>query len=129
MERTPLDVVRDIYAALARRDLDAVTEFLDPGIEVTQDSALPWGGHYVGRDGFGEFAVALVSNIDSTVTVESMFQAGDAVVQHGRTAGTVRATGTAFDISECHIWTIREGRAVEARFFIDSAAMLQALAA
>jgi hypothetical protein len=58
MERTPLDIVRDVYDAFARQDLDAVLELVDPAIVVTQDPALPWGGHYVGREGFGEFAVA-----------------------------------------------------------------------
>ncbi len=58
-----------------------------------------------------------------------MFQAGEHVVQHGRTAGTVRATGVAFDIAECHVWRVVDGRAVEARNFIDSAAMLEALSA
>lgn len=128
MERTALDVVRDIYDAFARRDLDAVLELVDPGIVITQDPALPWGGRHVGHEGLGEFAMTLVANIDSTVTVESMFQAGEIVVQCGRTAGTAKATGRIFDIPECHIWTVRDGRAVEADYFIDSDAMLRALA-
>ena len=49
------------------------------------------------------------------------------VVQVGRTAGTVRSNGAAFDIPECHIWTVRNGLVVEARFYIDSASMLEAL--
>ena len=95
---------------------------------IEQDPALPWGGRWEGYDGLGEFSAALRGQIESAVTIESMFQAGEHVVQHGRTAGTVRATGAAFDIAECHVWRIVEGRAVEARFFIDSAAMLEALA-
>ena len=57
-----------------------------------------------------------------------MFAAGDRVVQHGRTRGTVRANGAAFDIPECHIWTVRDGRVLAAEFFIDSAQMLAAIA-
>ena len=127
MEPTPLDVVREIYDALARRDLRAVLDLTDPAIVVTQDPALPWGGRFVGWEGFGELAVKLAANIESAVTIQSMFQAGDTVVQCGRTAGTTRTAGTPFDIPECHIWTVRDGRAVEARFFIDSEAMLRAL--
>ena len=127
IEPTPLDVVTDIYDAFARHDLQAVLDLVDEAIVVTQDPALPWGGRFVGHDGFGDFALKLLANIDSAVTVESMFQAGDTVVQCGRTAGTTRSTGTEFDIPECHIWTVRGGRAVEARFFIQSDAMLRAL--
>ena len=100
-----------------------------PEIVVVQDPALPWGGRHEGHDGLGTFMLALVGSIDSAVTIDAMFQAGDSVVQHGRTAGTVRATGVAFDIPECHIWRVVDGLAVEARYFIDSAAMLDVLAA
>lgn len=123
----PIDVVRAIYDAFARRDLDDILGLMDPAITIEQDPALPWGGRFEGHDGFGRFSMALLGQIDSAVTIESIFQAGEHVVQHGRTAGTVRATGTPFDIAECHVWRIVDGRAVEARYFIDSAAMLQAL--
>ncbi|CAN5259795.1 hypothetical protein BH20ACT3_BH20ACT3_08200 [soil metagenome] len=127
-ERTALDLVRDIYDALARKDLATVLQLTDPEIVVVQDPALPWGGHHVGHDGLAAFAAALTGTIDSKVTIEALFQAGDAVVQYGRTVGTVRATGVAFDIPECHLWRVRDGRAVEARYFIDSDAMQVALA-
>ncbi|MGK2948371.1 MAG: nuclear transport factor 2 family protein [Acidimicrobiales bacterium] len=125
----PIDVVTEIYAAFASKDLDAILHLTDPAIVVTQDPALPWGGRHEGHDGLGAFMMALVGSIDSAVTTEAMFEAGEHVVQHGRTAGTVRATGVTFDVPECHVWLVRDGRAVEARYFIDSGAMLEALAA
>jgi ketosteroid isomerase-like protein len=128
-ERTPIEVVRAIYEAFASKDIEAILALMHPEIVVVQDPALPWGGRHVGHDGLGTFMLALVGSIDSAVTIENMFQAGDSVVQHGRTAGTVRATGVAFDIAECHIWRVVDGLAVDAQYFIDSAAMLDALAA
>ena len=110
--------VRRIYDAFARGDLDAV---------ITQDPALPWGGHYVGRDGIAEFASKLVGTIDSKVDTEQLFEAGDHVVQQGRTKGTVRRNGAPFDIPECHVWTLRDGVVAKAEFYIDSPAMLAAL--
>ncbi len=56
-----------------------------------------------------------------------MFQAGNRVVQYGRTVGTVRATGVSFDLPECHVWTVDDGRVTKAEFFIDTPAMLDAL--
>ena len=56
-----------------------------------------------------------------------MFAADDEVIQCGRTKGTVRANGAAFDIPEVHRWKLRDGKAVEAHFAIDTAAMLEAL--
>jgi len=125
---TPLEVVTRFYEALATRDFDAILELTSPDIVVTQDPSLPWGGRYEGHDGLGAISLALFSAIDSAVTIEAIFEAGDRVVQYGRTAGTVRANGVAFDIPECHVWRVDAGRAVEAQYFIDTPAMLRALA-
>jgi ketosteroid isomerase-like protein len=124
----PIDVVKHVYDAFARLDLDAVLELADPDIVIVQDPALPWGGRHVGRDGVITFVTRLAGSTDSTVTSEAIFQAGENVIQYGTTAGTVRASGASFEIPECHIWTIRDGRVVEAAFFIDTASMLESLA-
>ncbi len=125
----PIDVVEAIYDAMATKDLHRILELIDPGVVIQQDPALPWGGRFEGHDGLAEFGRIIGGRIESAVTIESMFQAGEHVVQHGRTAGTVRATGVPFDIAECHVWRVVAGKAVEARYFIDSAAMLEALGA
>jgi ketosteroid isomerase-like protein len=125
---TALEVVREVYAAMAARDVDGVLERCHPDVVITQDPALPWGGRYVGTDGAAEFAINLVGAIDSAVTPIAMFEADNRVVQYGRTAGTARESGKQFDIPECHVWTVVDGRVTEAAFFIDSGAMLEALA-
>ena len=125
---TEIEVVREVYAAMAARDFDRLFELIDPTFVVTQDPALPWGGRHVGHDGLATFALTLTGAIDSAVTTEALFQADDEVIQCGRTRGTVVATGVAFDIPEVHRWTVRDGKAVGAHFAIDTAAMLEALA-
>ncbi len=119
--------VERIYEAFRSGDLDAVMKECAPGVVVTQDPALPWGGRYVGRDGVADFALALVGAIDSNVVAEGLFEAGDHIIQHGRTRGTVRGSGAAFDLPECHLWTVIDGLVTEAAFFIDSTAMLSVL--
>lgn len=126
-DRTPLEIVQAAYAGLAAKDLQAVIDLCHPDAVLEQDPALPWGGRFVGADGFAQFAIALVGTIDSAVTVHAMFQAGDEVVQYGRTAGTVRANGNRFDIPECHVWTVRDGKVQAMHFYIDTAAMLAAI--
>jgi ketosteroid isomerase-like protein len=128
MSSSPLEVVGAAYAALAEKDLDGVLALCAPAVVLTQDSALPWGGRFEGTDGIAEFAIKLVGAIDSAVTPIAMFQAGDQVVQYGRTAGTARASGKAFDVAECHVWTVVDGRVTNMSFYVDTAAMLDALA-
>jgi ketosteroid isomerase-like protein len=122
-----VEVVRAIYAAMGARDLDGILRHLDPAFVVTQDERLPWGGRFEGHDGFATFAINLAGTIDSAVTHEALFEADGEVVQVGRTKGTVRASGVAFDVPEVHRWTVRDGRAVAAHFAIDTPAMLVAL--
>ena len=120
-------MVREIYGAMATRDLRRLFELIDESFVVTQDPSLPWGGRYEGHDGFATFALALTGTIDSAVEIEAIFMADGEVIQCGRTRGTVQANGAAFDIPEVHRWRIRDGKAVAAHFAIDTAAMLHAL--
>jgi hypothetical protein len=126
---TAVETVEAIYAAMGARDLARLFALLDPTVVVTQDERLPWGGRHVGHDGFAHFGLTLSGTIESAVTTDAVFEADGDVIQMGRTRGTVKATGAAFDIPEVHRWTIRDGKAVAAHFAIDTAAMLDALAA
>ena len=122
-----VELVRRIYADFADGRIDEVMGLAHPDMVITQDPALPWGGRFVGTDGVVEWVTKLVGTIESAVEIDTVFAAGDRVVQHGRTRGTVRANGAPFDIPECHIWTVRDGQVLAADFFIDSAAMLAAI--
>lgn len=121
------EVVARIYEAMASADLDEILKRCHPDMTITQAEALPWGGHFVGRDGLIEFVTKLITTIESKVAQDGLFEAGDHVVQRGRTQGTVRATGVEFDIPEVHVWTLRDGKVAAAHFYIDTPAMLAAL--
>ena len=122
-------VVERFYAAMAAGDIEGILAALDPQVVVRQAEVLPWGGRFEGHDGFLEFGAALLSTIESKVEIDALFEAGDHVVQRGRTRGTVRATGAPFDIAEVHVHTVRDGRIVASEMYIDTPAMLAALGA
>ena len=122
-----VELVRRLYAALEAIDLETILEIFDPGVEVHQTSELPWGGDFRGHDGLGEFFGLLRENITSKVTIQTVYAAGDTVVQIGRTAGTVNATGAPFDVQEVHLLTVRDGKVVRFEAHIDTPAMLEAL--
>ena len=129
MSADDVQVVEQIYAAMAAVDVPRLFELLDPTIVITQDDRLPWGGRFEGHDGFAAFGLALRANIQSAVATHAIFAADGDVIQVGRTTGTVVATGAAFDVPEVHRWTIRDGRAVAAHFSIDTPMMCRVLAA
>lgn len=124
----PVQVVHEIYAAMAAKDFAAIFERLDESFVVTQDDRLPWGGRFEGHDGFASFGLTIGGTIDSAVTIDAIFEADGWVVETGRTRGTVKANGAAFDIAEVHRWRIGpDGKALEAHFAIDTPAMLRVL--
>jgi uncharacterized protein len=122
-----IEIVRRIYGAMEARDLDRLFELLHPDCVITQDPDLPWGGRHQGHEGFATFGLTLTSTIDSAVTIDAIFEADGEVIQCGRTRGTVRANGAAFDLPEVHRWQITDGRAVAGHFAIDTPGMLAAL--
>jgi ketosteroid isomerase-like protein len=122
-----IHVVRRVYDAMKNRDAEVMQELFADDMRVWQSPMLPWGGDYEGRDGAFTFFLTLVEHIQSQVTMENLFAAGDHVVQTGRTRGTVVANGAPFDIPEVHVWELRDGKVVGFRAYIDTPAMLEAL--
>ncbi|HMF03797.1 MAG TPA: nuclear transport factor 2 family protein [Acidimicrobiia bacterium] len=127
MSEQNIDVIRRVYEAMKNRDANVMQELFAEDIHVSQTPLLPWGGEYEGRDGAFTFFLTLVEHIQSQVTVENLFSAGDHVVQTGRTRGTVVANGTTFDVPEAHVWEVRDGKVTAFHAYIDTPAMLEAL--
>lgn len=127
MSEQNIEVIRRVYDAMKSRDSDVLQELFAGDIRVWQSPELPWGGDYEGRDGAFTFFLTLVEHIQSQVTMENLFSAGDHVVQTGRTRGTVVANGATFDVPEAHVWEVHDGKVVGFRAYIDTPAMLEAL--
>ena len=127
--QSDIEHVWALYRSFENRDLEACLAAFHPQIVVEQSPDLPWGGRHEGRDGLGAFLLKLAGTIDSSLTIEQLYSAGDKVVQTGRTAGTVLATGAVFDIPEVHILTMSDGLVIRFEALIDTPAMLAALAA
>jgi uncharacterized protein len=119
--------IRRVYDAFQARDTNVIQELFAPDITIWQSPELPWGGVYQGHDGLFTFFLKLLENIESQVTTESLFAAGDHVVQTGRTRGKALANGASFDIPEVHVWELRDGKVVRYQVYIDTPAMLDAL--
>ncbi len=127
MQRNPTQTVQDLYDAFGRRDLPKVFSLLSPDIEILQSEEMPWGGLYRGHDGARQFFGKLGSHINSTLDIEKMISAGDHVVAIGWTQGAVNATGKSYRVPIAHVWLVRHGLVMQTQFFIDHAAMLEAL--
>ena len=132
MEQTEQDLalVREVYDAFARADVPRIMALFAEDGTVVQSSALPWGGTHSGHAGLGHFLTTLVAHLDSHPETERLIADGAGhVVQVGRTRGVVRATGAPFDVAEVHVFTLAGGRVTRFEAYLDTPAMLAALAA
>ncbi len=109
------------------RDLPALSAAIDPKITIYQTEQLPWGGTYEGEAGHRAFLAKLFQHVQSEVTLEKLFEAGDRVVAIGRTVGETRAGQVPFNVRVVHVWTVVDGRVARFEAYIDTPAMLQAL--
>lgn len=128
MNSTAVEVVREVYAAFARRDVAGVFRWFAGDVEIVQSTELPWGGVYRGHAGAREFLQRLTGTINSSVAVERILDAGGRVVAIGWTRGTVNATGAKFEVPIAHVWEVRDGLVRRVEFYIDNPTMLAALA-
>src|SRR5206468_1453954 len=127
MAQSNVESIQALYRAFLKRELMTILSLVDPGIEIRQSDAVPWGGTYKGLGGLKEFFGKLLENVDSKVDFTEWIEAGNAVVAVGRSRGTAIATGNTFDIAIVHVWHLRDGKAVLFEPYIDTAAMLKAL--
>jgi len=129
--RSPLQITRDSYAAFERNDIDAVLADLSPSIVWEQAQGLPHGGTYHGID---EVRRNIFDPLDRdwwegfTARPEEFIDAGDDVVVLGRYRGTAKQSRRPLDVPFVHVWSIRDGRALRFRQFLDTAGWNSALA-
>lgn len=122
------ELIRNVYDAYARRDVAAALSRFSPEVEFVQTDLLPWGGSYQGIEGAKASLGKLMAHVDSRVEIEELILAGDHVVVIGRTRGTARASGASFDVRAVHVWTVIDGSIRRFEAYIDTPAMLSALA-
>ncbi len=128
MSQENIQLVKDLYAAFARRDTPAILAKIAPDFEAIQSTEIPWGGHYRGPDGLLQFFTKLTSHLNNeALPIERYLDAGDHVVAVGRTQGTVRANGKRFDVPLAHVWKIENGHIVRFTPYIDNPTMLASL--
>jgi uncharacterized protein len=123
-------IVRRSYDAFARNDKDGVVGDMHADIVWHQAQGLPHGGVYHGlaevrrnvfdpldRDWWSEF----------TAEPDEFLDAGAEVMVLGRYRGVAKETGKKLDVPFVHVWTLRDGKAVKFRQFLDTAGWVEAL--
>lgn len=111
--------MRAIYAAFARRDVEAALEHLADDVEFVAAGTASLVGRsapYTGHDGVREyFADAARVWDDLTLHADDFRVSVGGVVVFGRIAGVVALTGKQFESSAIWVWRVRDDKATSMR--------------
>lgn len=132
MSEENVNILRQGYDAFNRGDIDVVMSIMDPNIEWQEpdveglpDRGTHHGSEAVAKDVFGSVAEQWD---EFQVVAEEFLDAGDRVTVLGYFRVRGKATGRSVDAPYAHVWTLRDGKAVHFRNYMDTATFLQSLA-
>ena len=122
------ELARRGYAAFAAGDLDALAEILHEDFVLYDSALLPDQGVYRGFEGFLENYRKLLDSFEEfTVEPEEIVDVGDdRLVVALRMSGRGKGSQVAVEARLAHLWTVRDGRAVELRVYNTKEAALEA---
>ena len=120
------EVIKGLYDAFGRGDIESVFGAFDPNIEWHEAEGNPYepsGKAWVGQDAIMQnLFVKLGTEWDGfTVTPKELHDAGDAVIAECRYTGTYKATGKQIDAQVCHVWKLRDGKIASFQQYVDTA--------
>ncbi len=127
-KQTPKDVLMRFYEAEAsymkERDESGTASFnemretMDPQVVLHQSPDLPFGGEYVGHQGYERWAITMSALFDKLeVTEQVFFETGNQVVVVCRFITRSRVNGSVQDFPMTQVVTVREGKITDFRPF------------
>jgi len=128
MAQDNVGVIEAAWEAFGKGDLDKAVDVAAPEGEIVAPDSLPWGGTYVGPDGFRDLLGQIFQRFEGfSAKPEKVLGADD---DHVVVVASIigRAKGGK-DLRGRVVWVyqLRDGKVVRAEAFPDSAAILDAL--
>ncbi len=127
-EQQNLDIVRDVYAAFGRGDVDGLVALLDPQVSWRTPGPpdLPTAGVRRGVAAVRAFFELLVNTFDMQDFRPAEFlTGGDKVVVLGTSREGPKGSGRLVDFRWVHIFTVRDGMIVEFEEPADVSALVE----
>jgi ketosteroid isomerase-like protein len=124
MSQENMEIVRQVYEAVGRRDAAAVLALYDPEVEVTFSQGtladrIGEAGRFSGHEGLRAFDRELRQAFEDFETnYEELVDAGERVISVSRYRATGRRSGIEIDgPPQFGVWTVREGRITHVDWF------------
>lgn len=132
MSKENVEIVRGMYDAFGKGDVEAVLERMDPSIEWNEAENFLYADRnpYIGPQEIleGVFMRLGAEWEGFAVAPEELLDAGDSVVGLGNYTGTYKATGREVRAQFAHVWGLREGKVVSFQQYTDTKQFAAAVA-
>jgi|SRR5918996_2173864 ketosteroid isomerase-like protein len=130
MSQENVDIVRQIYDAWNRREIQSVLDHLHPDV-VWEENVLVFPGLdrvYRGHEGFLKWDREAFSGVWESITLEALefIDAGDHVVVPFRLSGKGASSGVNVEIVTYNVLSFRDGQVARRRLYTDRAEALEA---
>jgi ketosteroid isomerase-like protein len=121
-------VVRELYAAFARKDAPRIRELFHSDIEWNQCAGFPGGGVHRGADNVLNHAFTQLRATweNWRADVSEYLDAGRDVIAIGEYSGTHRSTRKSMRAVFAHVYTLVDGRITRFRQYTDTAVLADA---
>lgn len=127
---TPTATIKAFFALFGKGQIaEMLDRFVDERavLDNPLPEVIPFGGRYVGHEGFAAYAQAIPAAIEiQRFEIDEIFAEGERVTVLGRERSRVLATDKVYEMSWVHVFTVRDGRVLEMREYNDTAAMAAA---
>ena len=119
---TPLQIIKDHYAASARGDLEGMTAPFAADISWTEMAGFPYAGTFIGPEAVkaGVFQRIGAEWSDYQAIPETYVASGGNVVAIGHYSGTYKASGKSMRVRFVHHWTLAGAKVVRFEQFTDT---------
>jgi ketosteroid isomerase-like protein len=128
MSHENIEVMRRAYAAFADEGTEGFLPFADAQIQIEESAEFPDTGIYAGHDGIRELISLFTDTFDDLGMEPEAFTEGteDRVLIAIKMTGTAKTSGIPVEIRPFHVHTLRGGKSVHMRVFLDEAGALEA---
>jgi uncharacterized protein len=127
MSQRNVEIVRAVYEAASRGDLDAVFSRIHPEIEFHTYMQSPEAGVYRGKDAVRKYNEGLFDQFESVrFEAEEIVDAGDRVVVVTAQHAVPKGGQHEIDVHFVEVWTIRGGLLAERRSYSTKGEALEA---
>jgi hypothetical protein len=132
MPQSPVEVTQSLFERFGAKDVPGIVELLadDIVIDFYGPSVIPYAGHYEGKAEAKRFFETVLSSVDiNQFDAEQILNDGDVVTVTGTLHLTAKSTGRDIRSEFAHVITVRDGKWVHFRDFMNTVEAANAFAA